>query len=146
MCPTLTEVVALSERSLIRALADLGSEGLPFYSQSGVKIADDLDDFLDGGWDACLQTSPGPDCAVAAGVLPDGAYWWHGANFSDSFQASDNCNDFSAGTSGFFVGNVGIASSDGEGGHPSQWDGLVAECDGSNLPAPAHLVCACGQR
>ena len=140
-------VVATSEQSLTQALSSLAPRDIvPFYSLSGVKIADDLNDFLEYGWDACLQQSPGPDCAVAAGVIPDGALFWHGTDPENPGALSDNCADFSVGQAGLFVGNVGLGSSDGEEDAPTQWDGLVAECDGSNLPAPAHLICACGQR
>jgi hypothetical protein len=145
-CDTLTPVISTSERSLTQALSSLAPRDIvPFYSLSGVKIADDLNDFLEFGWDSCLQTSTGPDCPVAAGVLPDGVFWWHGSDPESPGGLSDNCNDFSS-TNPFYVGNVGLASSAGGESDSSQWDGLVAECDGSNLPAPAHLICACGQR
>jgi hypothetical protein len=118
----------------------------PIVSVSGVQIADDTQDFLDGDWDACLQSSPGPDCAVGAGVLPDGATWWHGF-LSDGMGAEANCSNWHLAFP-VLQATIGTASADGQSGGASPWGDSEnrAFCDGSNLPDPAHVVCACGQR
>lgn len=145
-CVAVAPFVSLEEKRLYSALEEIAPFPVPVVSRSGVQIADDVDALLDGDFDACLQTTPGPDCTVAAGVLPDDTLFWHGASLDGSAATSDNCSDFTDGVTGVRVANVGLSSADGQDGHASPWDGLVAACDGSDLPAPTHLVCACAQR
>jgi hypothetical protein len=145
-CGPVAELVSLQFTPLyFRPPGNLPIPDLPIYSRTGVKIADGWEDFTDGDFDACLQTSPGPDCDVAAGILPDGDVWWHGSAFDGFGETSDNCNDFLS-TADLFRGNVGISSGDGLAGHASPWGNLAAKCDGSDLPAPAHVLCLCYER
>ncbi len=120
-------------------------QNVPLRSTGGVKIADDWDEFLNGTWDACLQTTAGPDCATPAGVLPDGARWWHGYDPGPGQELS--CTDWTLAL--ILMGNesawVGHSSTDGQAGHPSPWGPEEVECDGfaDDDPAAPHVLCLC---
>jgi hypothetical protein len=117
-------------------------QGIPLRSAGGVQIASDWDAFLNGTWDACLQTSPGPECATAAGVLPDGARWWSGYDPLTGEQV--NCKDWSN-PARMLTSYVGSASTDGSFGHPSPWGPEELACDAfpeSDAGAP-HVLCLC---
>ena len=132
-------------------VSSLGSEfsfregGAPVRSLSGVQIAGHWSDFVEGIWDACLQTAAGPECATAGAVLPDGAHWWHGWDPGTGKEGS--CTDWSLPLvlGGDETAFVGLASSDGQGGNPSPWGPLEVECDGFEADAPdaPHLLCLC---
>lgn len=116
---------------------------VPLRSVSGVQIASDWETFVAGAWDACLQVSPGPDCAAAAGVLPDGARWWHG--YDPATGDAVNCDDWSNPAIRPLTAHVGSSSTDGSFGHPSPWGPEAVACDAfpEGDPDAPHVLCLC---
>jgi hypothetical protein len=143
--PTCRRVPALAADPYQAPAFDLPSafsfpENIPIRSVSGVQIAKDWDTFLNGTWDACLQTSPGPDCTTSAGVLPDGVRWWHG--FDPQTGDELNCKDWSNPAIGAVSAYVGSSSTDGSFGHPSPWGPEEVSCNTFPEP-PVHVLCLC---